>query len=141
MRTGKWSRGWHASVEVQPSIIWVWVSGDTGRDVLRAALPREPGHYRSLLTMLEGVALWSQHGGIPPAWDKIDAPILPRSPTEVNEDLWDSIDSRASGLTPVLVEPHNQEEPCRFLLDPMGESTARVRRNQWRSLILALRGA
>jgi len=59
MRTGKRSWGWHAAVEVQPNIIWVWVSGDTGSDVLRAALPREPGHYRSLLTMLEGVALWS----------------------------------------------------------------------------------
>ena len=59
MRTGNRIRGWHAMVEVQPNTIWVWVSGSTGRDMLRAALPREPGHYRALLTMLEGLALWS----------------------------------------------------------------------------------
>ena len=59
MRTGKRSWGWHASVEVQPKTIWVWVSENTGRDVLRAALPREPGHYRALLTLFEGLALWS----------------------------------------------------------------------------------
>jgi hypothetical protein len=46
-------------VEVQPTTIWVWVTDPTGRDVLRAALPRAPGHYRALLTMLEGLALWS----------------------------------------------------------------------------------
>jgi hypothetical protein len=59
MRTGKGFWGWHASVEVQAKIIWVWVSESTGHDVLRAALPREPRHYRALLTMFEGLALWS----------------------------------------------------------------------------------
>ncbi len=59
MRTGNRIRGWHAMVEVQSKTIWLWVTGTTGRDVLRAALPREPGHYRALLTMLEGLALWS----------------------------------------------------------------------------------
>lgn len=59
MQTSKRMRGWHASVEVQPQTIWVWVTGPTGHDVLRAALPRQPGHYRALLTMLEGLALWS----------------------------------------------------------------------------------
>jgi hypothetical protein len=59
MRIGNRAWGWHATVEVQPTTIWVWVTAPTGRDVLRAALPRAPGHYRALLTMLEGLALWS----------------------------------------------------------------------------------
>jgi hypothetical protein len=59
MRTGNQARGWHTTVEVQPQTIWVWVTEAAGRDVLRAALPRAPGHCRALLTLLEGLALWS----------------------------------------------------------------------------------
>ncbi|MFN8625804.1 MAG: hypothetical protein U0587_07475 [Candidatus Binatia bacterium] len=59
MRTGKGTTGWHATVEVRATTIWVWVSGASGRDVLRAALPRTPKHPRALLTMLEGLALCS----------------------------------------------------------------------------------
>lgn len=62
MRTRNRIPGWHATVEVQPQTIWVWVTEATGRDVLRAALPRTPGHSRALLTMLEGLALWN---GVP----------------------------------------------------------------------------
>ena len=59
MRTGNRTLRWHTTVEVQPQTIWVWVTEATGRDVLRAALPRAPGHCRALLTLLEGLALWS----------------------------------------------------------------------------------
>lgn len=59
MRTGNRGPGWHATVEVLSETIWVWVSEATGRDVLRACLSRTPGHLRALLTMLEGLALWS----------------------------------------------------------------------------------
>jgi hypothetical protein len=59
MRTESRPKGWHATLEVQPETIWVWVTEATGRDVLRAALPRPPGHGRALLSMLEGLALWS----------------------------------------------------------------------------------
>jgi hypothetical protein len=59
MRTGNRVPGWHATVEVLPETIWVWVSEATGRDVLRACLSRRPGHPRALLTMLEGLALWN----------------------------------------------------------------------------------
>lgn len=59
MRPNNRALGWHTTVEVQPQTIWVWVTDATGRDVLRAALPRPPGHCRALLTLLEGLALWS----------------------------------------------------------------------------------
>jgi|GEM_PF-4757852 len=59
MRKGNKTTGWHATVEVQEKSIWVWVTGASGRDLLRANLPRVPGHYRALLTMLEGQALCS----------------------------------------------------------------------------------
>ncbi len=59
MRTGNRTTGWHATVEVRDKTIWVWVTGPSGRDVLRAALPRTPAHPRALLTMFEGLALCS----------------------------------------------------------------------------------
>ena len=52
-------KGWHATLEVTPQAIWLWVAEATGRDVLRAALPRPEGHSRALLSVLEGLALWS----------------------------------------------------------------------------------
>jgi len=50
---------WQATLEVKGERIWIWVSERSGRDVVRAALPRPPAHPRALLTMLEGLALWS----------------------------------------------------------------------------------
>jgi len=59
MRTGNNTHGWHATVEVRTATIWVWVTGGSGRDVLRAALPRTMKHPRALLTLFEGLALCS----------------------------------------------------------------------------------
>jgi len=53
------TQSWHATLEVQGETIWIWVSERSGRDVLRAALPRPPAHPRALITVLEGLALWS----------------------------------------------------------------------------------
>lgn len=62
-------KGWHAMLEVRPEAIWLWVTEASGRDVLRAALPRPPGHCRALLMVLEGLALWSEA----PLWAVIGA--------------------------------------------------------------------
>jgi hypothetical protein len=50
---------WHAMVEVSPHPIWVWGNEARGRDLMRCALPRSPAHPRALVTLLEGLALWS----------------------------------------------------------------------------------
>jgi hypothetical protein len=50
--------GWRATVEVQPRQVKVLVTDSEG-DVLRARLRRPPCHPRALLTLLEGIALWS----------------------------------------------------------------------------------
>jgi hypothetical protein len=50
---------WQAMLEAQGETIWIWVSERSGRDVVRAALPRPPAHPRALLGVLEGLALWS----------------------------------------------------------------------------------
>ena len=50
--------GWRARVEVQPRQVKVLVTDSEG-DVLRARLARPPCHPRALLTLLEGIALWS----------------------------------------------------------------------------------
>ena len=73
MRIGKRTLAWHATVEVHPRTIWVWVTEDTGRDVLRAALPRVPEHHRALLTMFEGLALCS--GAPLPVVIGVDLPV------------------------------------------------------------------
>jgi hypothetical protein len=50
--------GWRATVEVQPRQVKVLVTDWRG-DVLRARLGRPACHPRALLTLLEGIALWS----------------------------------------------------------------------------------
>ncbi len=52
-------KAWQATVEVTPETLWVWVTEPRGRDVMRAALPRGGEHPRALVTLLEGLALWS----------------------------------------------------------------------------------
>jgi hypothetical protein len=50
---------WHAMLEAKGETIWLWVSNSLGQDVLRAALPRAAAHPRALLSILEGLALYS----------------------------------------------------------------------------------
>jgi hypothetical protein len=52
-------KAWQATAEVTRETLWVWVTGPSGRDVMRAALPRGDEHPRALVTLLEGLALWS----------------------------------------------------------------------------------
>jgi hypothetical protein len=52
-------KAWQATAEVTRETLWVWVTGPSGRDVMRAALPRGGEHPRALVTLREGLALWS----------------------------------------------------------------------------------
>jgi len=52
-------RSWKATLEVQPASIKVLVREPEGHDVLKAVFSGDPDHPRALLTLLEGVALWS----------------------------------------------------------------------------------
>jgi hypothetical protein len=50
---------WHATLEVTPQAITVVVTAPAGDEILKAVLAGYPHHPRALLTLLEGVALWS----------------------------------------------------------------------------------
>jgi len=52
-------RAWKATLEVKPQAIKVLVTEPEGDDVLTAVFSGYPDHPRALLTLLEGVALWS----------------------------------------------------------------------------------
>jgi len=50
---------WKTILRVTPEAIQVLVSTQEGDDILKAHLTGYPGHPRALLTVLEGLALWS----------------------------------------------------------------------------------
>ncbi len=50
---------WRTTVHVARSTVKILVTDEEGDEVLRARLPRASNHPRALLTLLEGVALWS----------------------------------------------------------------------------------
>lgn len=50
---------WKTTVRVTPTRVQILLTDPMGHDVLRARLPRHPAHPRALLTLLEGLALWS----------------------------------------------------------------------------------
>jgi hypothetical protein len=50
---------WMTMMKLSPTAASVLVTEAPGTDVLKARLPRDPQHPRALLTMLEGLALWS----------------------------------------------------------------------------------
>ena len=52
---------WTTKMAVEASSVSVLATAGPGADVLKARLPRDPQHPRALLTMLEGLALWSGH--------------------------------------------------------------------------------
>lgn len=52
---------WTTAVEVTAHHVKLLVVDPEGREVLKAVLPSRPDHPRALLTLLEGVALWSGH--------------------------------------------------------------------------------
>jgi len=52
-------RAWKATLEVTSQTIKVLVTEPEGDDVLTAVFSGYPDHPRALLTLLEGVALWS----------------------------------------------------------------------------------
>jgi hypothetical protein len=52
---------WMTMLRLSPTLASVLVTEAGGTDVLKARLPRDPQHPRALLTMLEGLALWSGH--------------------------------------------------------------------------------
>ena len=52
-------RPWRVTLEVKPQSIKVLVTEPEGDEVLKAVFSGYPGHPRALLTLLEGVALWS----------------------------------------------------------------------------------
>lgn len=51
-------RDWKPVLRVTPRHVMLLVSDETG-DVLKARLPLSPRHPRALLTLLEGLSLWS----------------------------------------------------------------------------------
>ena len=52
---------WTTTLYVKPGAVKLLVSDEcgTGLEILRARLPPHPEHPRALLTLLEGMALWS----------------------------------------------------------------------------------
>lgn len=50
---------WTCKLAVTPSEVQLLIQGDETGDLLKARLPAQARHPRALLTMLEGVALWS----------------------------------------------------------------------------------
>lgn len=50
---------WTCKLEVSPSEMRMLIRSDESGDLLKARLPARACHPRALLTMLEGVALWS----------------------------------------------------------------------------------
>jgi hypothetical protein len=54
-------RPWTVSLKCTPTHLLVLGSEQGGNDLWKAKLPMEPRHPRALLTMLEGLALWSGH--------------------------------------------------------------------------------
>jgi hypothetical protein len=50
---------WQTTIRVGTRDAKVLVTDEMGDEILRARLPCRPDHPRSLLTMLEGIALWS----------------------------------------------------------------------------------
>jgi hypothetical protein len=52
-------RSWSATLEVSPQAIKVVVIEPEGDEVLKAVFSGDPDHPRALLTLLEGLALWS----------------------------------------------------------------------------------
>jgi hypothetical protein len=52
-------RAWKATLEVKPETIKVLVTEGEGDEVLKAVFTGNPDHPRALITLLEGLALWS----------------------------------------------------------------------------------
>ncbi len=51
---------WSARLEVRPSSLKLAVIDAEGNELLKAIFGQAPKHPRALLTLLEGVALWSE---------------------------------------------------------------------------------
>lgn len=49
---------WNARLQLEPQALKILIEDDQG-DALKARLPPRPNHPRALLTLLEGMALWS----------------------------------------------------------------------------------
>ncbi len=52
---------WMTAVEATAMHTKLLVTDAEGDEILKAALPARPDHPRALLTLLEGLALWSGH--------------------------------------------------------------------------------
>jgi len=50
---------WTTTIHLSHNAVKTLVTDEEGSDVLRARLPRRCDHPRALLTLLEGMALWS----------------------------------------------------------------------------------
>jgi hypothetical protein len=50
---------WPTTIRIEAEDVKLLVTSPQGDDQIKARLPRQPRHPRALLTLLEGVALWS----------------------------------------------------------------------------------
>lgn len=50
---------WPTTLKIEADYLKLLVTSPQGDDLIKARLPRRPPHPRALLTLLEGVALWS----------------------------------------------------------------------------------
>ena len=50
---------WPTTLKIEAEQLKLLVTSPQGDDLIKARLPRRPAHPRALLTLLEGVALWS----------------------------------------------------------------------------------
>lgn len=80
-------KSWNTSLRLTPQGLSLLVSDPLGNDLLKARLPPSPLHPRAILTLLEGLALWS---GQPIRAVISVAPSCPRSLVAscFGEDLW-----------------------------------------------------
>jgi hypothetical protein len=78
---------WRSTLRVTPRDVKLLVTDGEHGDLLKARLPSRPPHPRALLTLLEGLALWSGH---PMSAVISAADCVPRGPTAVlfGDELW-----------------------------------------------------
>ena len=95
-------KSWNTSLRLTPQGLSLLVSDPLGNDLLKARLPPSPLHPRAILTLLEGLALWS---GQPIRAVISVARSCPRSLVAscFGEDLWPAPPTPASDSRPRLV--------------------------------------
>jgi hypothetical protein len=87
---------WPTTLRIGSKELKLLVTSPQGDDVLKARLPVRPRHPRALLTLLEGVALWSGE------------PVLAVISAGAHRDAWLSSNSTSHLCTSVRIHRRNR---------------------------------